>query len=569
MGKNSEPMFGKRKLEEMIEEAAAWESRNTDSFGKEPKGDFRSDSDIPLKRLYTPIDLQEREFDYMKDLGFPGDYPFTRGIDPSMYRKDLPKFRQYSGFSTPEETNVLFKNLIDQGQTGFSIAFDLPTQLGYDSDDARAHGEVGKTGVVVNSLKDWEKAFEGVDVSDVFINPVANAQAAIIFAMILCLAEKRGLDPRQLKGSLQNDILKEFTTRGNFIFPVRPSLRLVADIIEYCARHVPQFWPVNVCGIHYTEAGANRVHEGAFVLATAFAYLEEVLARGLSIDEFACNFSFAPSQNHTDFFGEIAKLRAMRRLWARSLKEKYGAKNPRTWMMRMSAINGGSVMTRQQPECNTVRNTVAGLIGFLAGAQQSSLRTIDEVFGIPSEEAQILTTRIQQVLLYETNITSTIDPLGGSYYVESLTSDYEARIGEEIARIEAKGGMAAAVEGGYVQRVLARDAYEAQKKFERGEIIRVGSNKFVMKEKARKRNPYRADPKVEEQQISKLRELREGRNHGEVRRSLDALRKAAEEPQGTNLIPWVKDCVKNYATVGEICTALRAVFGEYKEPRLF
>jgi methylmalonyl-CoA mutase N-terminal domain/subunit len=343
----------------------------------------------------------------------------------------------------------------------------------------------------------------------------------------------------------------------------------VADVIEYCAKEVPQFWPVNICGIHYTEAGANKVHEGAFVLATAFTYIEEVLARGIRVDEFACNFSFAPSQNHTDFFGEIAKLRAMRRLWGRRLREKYGAKNPKTLMMRMTAINGGSVMTRQQPECNIVRDTVAGLIGFLAGAQQSSLRTIDEVFGIPSEEAQVLTTRIQQVLLYETQITSTIDPLGGSYYVESLTSDYEDRIREEIDRVEAMGGMAVAVEQGYVQRVLMKDAYEMQKKFETGEILRVGSNKFVMEEKPRKRNPYRADPKVEEQQISKLRKLREERNNAEVERSLDALKKATAKTEKKNLIPLVKDCVKNYATVGEICSTLRNALGEYKEPKLF
>lgn len=569
MGTKRDSMPKERQMAEIREEMEAWELRSSkDSFCKELKEDFYSDS-ISLKRLYTPLELQEREFDYIKDLGFPGEFPFTRGIDPSMYRKELPKFRQYSGFATPEETNSLFKNLIDQGQTGFSIAFDLPTQLGYDSDHPRAHGEVGKTGLVINSLKDWERAFEGVDISDIFINPVANAQAIIIFAMLLCLTQKRGLEERQLKGSLQNDILKEFTTRGNFIFPVMPALRLGADIIEYCAKHVPQFWPINICGIHYTEAGANRVHEGAFVLATAFAYIEEVLARGIDIDEFACNFSFAPSQNHTDFFGEIAKLRAMRRLWARCLMEKYQAKNPKTLMMRMTAINGGSVMTRQQPECNIVRNTVAGLIGFLAGAQQSSLRTIDEVFGIPSEEAQILTTRIQQVLLYETNITGTIDPLGGSYYVESLTSDYEAKIKEEIARIEAIGGMAAAVEQGYVQRVLMKDAYETQKKVEAGEIVRVGSNKFVMEEKVRKRNPYRADPKVEEQQISKLKELREGRSDKEVRQSLETLRRAAEGAQRMNLIPIVKECVKSYATVGEICATLRDVFGEYKEPKLF
>lgn len=569
MGAKRDSMLKERQMTEIREEMEVWGFRSKDSFGKELKEDFYSDSGIPLKRLYTPLDLREREFDYMKDLGFPGEFPFTRGIDPSMYRKELPKFRQYSGFATPEETNTLFKNLIAQGQTGFSVAFDLPTQLGYDSDHPMAHGEVGKTGLTVNSFRDWEEAFDGIDISNIFINLVTNAQAAVMFAMILCLGEKRGLEQQQLKGSLQNDILKEYTTRGNYIFPVKPALRLTADIIEYCTRYLPQFWPINISGIHNTEAGANRIHEGAFVLSAAFSYIDEVLNRGINIDDFAGNFSFAPSQNHTDFFGEISKLRAMRRLWAKTLREKYGAKKPQTMMMRMTAINGGSVMTRQQPECNIVRNTVAGLIGFLAGAQQSSLRTIDEVFGIPSEEAQILTTRIQQVLLYETNITSTIDPLGGSYYVESLTSDYEARIREEITRIETMGGMAAAVEQGYVQRALMKDAYETQKKFEAGEIIRVGSNKFVMEEKAHKRNPYRADPKVEEQQISKLKELKKGRNNVEVRRSLDALKKAAEGAQTKNLIPLVKDCVRNYATVGEICSTLRDVFGEYKEPKLF
>ncbi len=553
---------------EIREKMRAWEAQSQDSFSKEPRQNFLSDSGIELKRLYTQMDLQERGFDYMRDLGFPGEYPFTRGIDPSMYRKELPKFRQYSGFATPEESNTLFRNLIAQGQTGFSLAFDLPTQLGYDSDFPLAHGEVGKTGLIIHSLQDMERTFDGIDISQTFINSVSNAQAVVIFSMLLCLAEKKGLAYQELKGSMQNDILKEYTTRGNYIFPVRPGVRLTADLIEYCTRSVPQFWPVNICGVHYSEAGANRVHEGAFVLATAFAYIDEVLARGISIDEFGGNISFAPSQSHTDFFNEIAKLRAMRRLWARTLKEKYKAQNPKTMMMRMAAINGGSAMTRQQPECNLARTTVAGLIGFLAGAQQSSLRTIDEVFGIPSEEAQILTTRVQQVLLYETNITSTIDPLGGSYYVESLTSDYEARIGEEIARVEGMGGMIAAVERGYVQREIMKDAYEAHKKFEAGEIIRVGANKFVMEEKAHKRNPYRADPKVEEMAIAKVKKLRAERDPSAVNRSLDALKKTAEDPR-KNLVPPVMTCVQNSVTIGEICATLRAVFGVYAEPKLF
>jgi methylmalonyl-CoA mutase N-terminal domain/subunit len=545
-----------------------WESRHQDSFAKESQQKFLSDSGIELQRVYTSLDLQERGFDDMRDLGLPGEYPFTRGIDPSMYRKELPKFRQYSGYATPEETNTLFKNLIAQGQTAFSLALDLPTQLGYDSDSPLSHGEVGKTGLILQSMQDIEIAFDGVDISQVFINSVSNAQAMVIFAMLLCLAEKKGLSHQELKGSMQNDILKEYTTRGNYIFPVKPAVRLTADIIEYCVRSVPQFWPVNVTGIHYTEAGANRVHEGAYVLATAFAYIDEILARGLAIDEFAGNFSFVASQNHTDFFGEIAKIRAMRRLWARTLKERYKAENPKSMMMRLAAINGGSVMTRQQPECNTVRNTLAGLVGFLAGAQHSSLRTIDEVFGIPSEEAQILTTRIQQVLLFETNITSTIDPLGGSYYMESLTSEYEAKIGEEIARVEEMGGMVAAVEQGYVQREIMKDAYEAQKKFESGEIVRVGANRFVMEEKPHKRNPYKGDPQVEKSAIEKVKKLRAERNQSAVVDSLDALKKAAKDPK-KNLVPLVITCVKNSVTIGEICSVLREVFGVYMEPRLF
>jgi methylmalonyl-CoA mutase N-terminal domain/subunit len=568
MKREGKYMVNEGRRAEIRQQLQRWEFKNKDSFSKELREEYNSDPGIPVKRLYTPLDLHERGFDYMDDLGFPGEYPFTRGIDPSMYRKDLPKFRQYSGFATPEETNTLFKNLIAQGQTGLSMAFDLPTQLGYDSDHHLAHGEVGKTGLIINSLKDWEKTFDGIDISNIFINSVSNAQAAVIFAMHLCLADKNGLGQKGLKGSLQNDILKEFTTRGNYIFPVTPSLHLTGDIIEYCARYIPQFWPVNICGIHYTEAGANKVHEGSFVLATAFSYIEEALTRGIDIDDFACNFSFAPSQNHTDFFGEISKLRAMRRLWAKTLKERYRAKNPRSLMMRMTAINGGSVMTRQ-PEFNIVRNTVAGLIGFLAGAQQSSLRTIDEVFGIPSEEAQILTTRIQQLLLYETNIDGAIDPLGGSYYVESLTSDYEERISEEIDRIDKMGGMAAAVEKGYVQRKLMEDAYEMQKKLEAEEIIRLGTNRFVSREKVHKRNPYRADPKVEEQQIQKLKKLRKERSNTAVHRSLDALERTAGEDQGKNLIPFIVECVKSYATMGETCSSLRKVFGEYKEPKLF
>lgn len=561
-------MLKGEEMSEIREKIKAWESKHRESFAKESQPKFLSDSGIELQRIYTSLDLQEHGFDDMRDLGLPGEFPFTRGIDPSMYRKDLPKFRQYSGYATPEETNTLFKNLIAQGQTGFSLALDLPTQLGYDSDFPMSHGEVGKTGLILQSMQDMEIAFSGVDISQVFINSVSNAQAMVIFAMLLCLAEEKGLSHQELKGSMQNDILKEYTTRGNYIFPVKPAVRLTADIIEYCAKSVPQFWPVNVSGIHYTEAGANRVHEGAYVLATAFAYIDEILARGIAIDEFAGTFSFNASQNHTDFFGEIAKIRAMRRLWARTLREKYKAQTPKSMMMRLAAINGGSVMTRQQPECNTVRNTVAGLIGFLAGAQQSSLRTIDEVFGIPSEEAQILTTRIQQVLLFETNITGTIDPLGGSYYVESLTSDYETKIAEEIARVEDRGGMVAAVEQGYVQREIMKDAYETQRKFEAGEIVRVGANKFVMEEKPHMRNPYKADPQVEEKAISKVKKLRASRDQSAVAQSLDALKKASRDPK-KNLVPFVITCVKNSVTMGEICSTLREVFGVYREPRLF
>ena len=569
MEREKEGMIEENQTAKLRDEMKIWEMRNRSSFEKELENNYFSDFEIPLNRVYSPLDLKERGFEYMKDLGFPGEYPFVRGIDSSMYRKELPKFRQYSGFSTPKESNVLFKNLIDQGQTGLSLAFDLPCQLGYDSDNPMAHGEVGKTGLSINSLEDWEKTFSDIDISSVFINSVANAQSAVILGMLLCLGEQRGLPMTQIKGSLQNDILKEYTTRGNFIFPVRDGLRLTADVIEYCARHCHQFWPVNVSGIHYSEAGASRVHEGAFMLSTAFTYIEEILARGISIDEFAGNFSFAPSQNHTDFFGEIAKLRAVRKLWAKTLNERYKAKNPRSMMMRMTAINGGSVMTRQQPECNTVRNTVAGLIGFFAGAQQSSLRTIDEVFGIPSQEAQILTTRIQQVLLYETNIGATVDPLGGSYYVESLTSDYEAKITEEIERIEKAGGMVTAIEEGYVQRKLMEDAYEKQRKFEAGEIVRVGVNRFEMEEEPHKRNPYQADPKVEEEQIENIRKLREKRDGKSVNNALDALKRAAEDKNKPNLIPSIMKCVEVYATNGEICATLRNVFGEYREPNLF
>jgi methylmalonyl-CoA mutase N-terminal domain/subunit len=457
--------------------------------------------------------------------------------------------------------------MIEHGNVPY-LALDLPTQNGYDPDHPMALGEVGRAGTTVKSLKDWEIIFDGINVGDIYIGTVANAQAAVILAMHVVSAEKQGADLKKLRGSLQNDILKEFTARGNYIFPVEPSIRLVIDVIEYCAKNLPAYWPICVCGGHFSEAGSNRIHEVAFSLANAFTYIDEVLKRELSIDLFAKGFFFLMKTNHYDFFEEVAKFRVMRKIWARTLKERYGAKDPDSMKLKILAHAGGSLMTKERPELNIVRNTVACLAGALGGIQLIGLKTLDEVFGIPSEKAQLIAIGTQHVVAYETGVPDVVDPLGGSYYVETLTKEFENQVLEELGRIEKMGGVVKAIESGYIKRTIAEDAYKSHKDLELGKKIKVGVNKFRVEEEEFSLRPYKLDLKEEVRQIEELRELKRNRNSLLAEKALKDLKDVARRPSSSenNLVPPIIEAVKAYATMGEICGALREVFGEYQEP---
>jgi methylmalonyl-CoA mutase N-terminal domain/subunit len=416
-------------------------------------------------------------------------------------------------------------------------------------------------------LRDWEIIFDGINVGDIYIGTVANAQAAVILAMHVVSAEKRGADLKNLRGSLQNDILKEFTSRGNYIFPVEPSLRLVADVIEYCAKHLPNYWPICVCGGHFSEAGSNRIHEVAFALANAFTYIDEVLKRELPVDRFAKGFFFLMKTNHYDFFEEVVKFRAMRKIWARTLKERYGAASPESLALKILGHAGGSLMTKERAELNIARNTIACMAGAMGGIQLIGLKTMDEVFGIPAEKAQLIALGTQHVVAYETGVPDVVDPLGGSYYVETLTKNFENQVVSEMDRIEKMGGVVKGIESGYFRRVIADDAYRSHKDLELGRKIKVGVNKFRVEEEFSLR-PYRLDPQEEVRQIETMRELKRGRNHARVEKALRNLRDVASRPSGSenNLVPPIIEAVKAYATMGEICGTLRELFGEYQEP---
>lgn len=561
-------MYSPEFLERLRAAQREWEQGHATEFEGEQKERFVNDSGIPLKRLYTPLDMAEQRIDYLEDLGFPGEYPFTRGITPTMYRSEPWKIRQYAGFSKAAETNRLFKAMIRQGQNALSLAFDLPTQLGYDSDHPRARGEVGKVGLTINSFRDWETVFDGIDVASIFVNSVSNAQAVVTLAMHVGIAKKQGVPPRKLRGSLQNDILKEYICRGNYIYPVRHGMRLAVDSFLYCMQELDEYFPINLGQYHLSEAGASLVHEAAFGLGNAIAYMDEVVRRGGDIDRFASRFSFVVSQDHTDFFGEIAKLRAQRRLYARIVRERYGAKNPESMMLRILSTNGGSALCRPHAIDNQTRNAIACVIGALSGAQFIGLRTMDEVLGIPSEESTMASIRTQQIVGYETNLTSVVDPMGGSYFLESLTTTMEEQIRAELSRIDEMGGMVKAIESGYVQRTILEDAYRQQRELESGDLVRVGVNRFVAATHGEQTmKPYVLDPADEEIQHQALRELRAGRDSARVAAALERLRAVAATDE--NVMPAVVEAVEVYATMGEICGALKEVFGEYREPGIF
>ncbi|RLC83138.1 MAG: methylmalonyl-CoA mutase [Chloroflexi bacterium] len=525
---------------------------------------FETHSQIEVKRLYTPLDTAE--LDYIRDLGFPGMYPFTRGVYPTMYRGRLWTMRQYAGYATAEETNARFKYLLEQGQTGLSIAFDLPTQTGYDADHPMALGEVGRVGVAISSLEDMERLFDGIPLDKVSTSMTINATAPIILAMYIAVAKKQGVDPKVLRGTVQNDILKEYVARGTYIFPPEPSLRLAVDIMEYCSREMPRWNTISVSGYHVREAGATAVQEVAFTLADGIAYVEAAIKRGLDVDSFAPRISFFFGA-HNNLFEEVAKFRAARRLWARIMKERFGAKKPASWMLRFHTQTAGCTLTAQQPLNNVIRVTLQALAAVLGGTQSLHTNSYDEALALPSEEAVRIALRTQQIIACESGVTDTVDPLAGSYFVENLTNEIEKQAEEYIKRIDALGGAMRAIEAGYIQREIMESAYRYQKEIEAKKRIIVGVNEYVMQEERKALKLLRVNPAVQEQQRARLETLRKKRDNQRVQKLLRDLEEASRGQD--NLMPLFIECVEAYATLGEICDVLRKVFGEYKAPVLF
>jgi len=520
------------------------------------------ESGIKVKPVYTPDDI--KDIDYIKDVSDPGGFPYTRGIHPFMYRARPWTMRQYSGFATAKETNKRFKYLIDHGQTGLNVAFDLPTQMGLDSDDPRAEGEVGRVGMAVDTLKDMEYAFEGIPLDKISTSLTINSTAAILLAMYIVVAEKQGLSQDTIRGTAQNDILKEYIGRGTWIFPVEPSLRLITDTIEYCSRHIPKYYPVSVCGYHIRESGANPVQEIAYAFSIAKAYIQRVLARGIEANDFIPRISFN-FDIHGNFFEQIAKFRAARRLWAKIIKNEFGATNPKAMMMKMIAGGGGGGLTIEQPENNIVRGAYYALISALSGTQTMALCSYDEAYTIPSEKAALISLRTMQILIEEMGLCDTADPLGGSYYIESLTDQLEGKIVECMNKVEKSGGIVSAISKGEIQKEVARQAYLYEKMIQSGELVKVGVNKYRSEEEEERNIEFHEyDPSLIKQQLKMLTQVKNTRNNQEVAKYLEKLRTVAQSDE--NLMPYIIDCVKAYATVGEITIVLKEVFGEFKEP---
>jgi methylmalonyl-CoA mutase N-terminal domain/subunit len=539
----------------------AWEAgpvAKTTARYPERKKEFRTESGIDLPRAATPVDLPA--WDYIANLGFPGEYPFTRGVQPTMYRGRLWTMRQYAGFGNAEETNRRFRFLLEQGQTGLSVAFDLPTQVGYDSDHPMAEGEVGRVGVAIDSLLDVETVFSGIPLDKVSTSMTINAPAAVLLAMYQAVGEKQGVAPAKLQGTVQNDILKEYAARGNYIFPPGPSMRLVTDIFEYCAKTIPDWNTISISGYHIREAGATAVQEVAFTLADGIAYVDAAIKKGLDVDEFAGRLSFF-FNSQMDFFEEVAKFRAARRLWGRIMKGRFHAKLSKSMMLRFHSQTAGSSLTAQQPDNNIVRTTLEALAAVLGGTQSLHTNSRDEALALPSEESVRIALRTQQVIAYESGVADSIDPLAGSYLVEKLTDEIEAKAEEYLRKIDEIGGATAAIEQGYMQREIQDSAYKHQKAIEAKERLVVGVNSFEVKEEKPK-GLLRVDPAIGESQKGSLKALRARRDGKAVAAALRSVESTARG-QG-NLMEPILEAVKAYATIGEICDVLRDVFGVYR-----
>ena len=525
---------------------------------KDPKHPFTTVSGVPVEELYTAADLSA--FNYQQDLSDPSEWPYTRGIFPDMYRGKLWTMRQFSGFATPEETNRRYRYLLSQGQTGLSVAFDLPTLMGYDADDPLAEGEVGKCGVSISSLEDMETLFREIPLEKITTSMTINSPAAVVWAMYLVVAEEQGADWKKISGTIQNDILKEYIAQKEFIYPPTPSMRLVIDTIDFSARETPRFHPISISGYHIREAGSTAVQELAFTLRDGIEYVQAAVERGLKVDDFSPRLSFFFNA-HNDFFEEIAKYRAARKIWATVMRDRFGAKNPRSWMCRFHSQTAGCSLTAQQPYNNVVRTTIQALAAILGGMQSLHTNSLDEALALPTEEAATLALRTQQVLAFESGVTETADPLGGSYFLERLTLDMEQACYEYFRKIDEMGGMIAAIEQGFPQKEIAQASYLYQRSIESGEKVVVGVNAFAGDQ--RRPEILSIDQTAAERQVEKLRRVRLKRDSGRAAASLDALEKAARGKD--NLMPSILECVRAYSTLGEICNRLRGVFGVYVE----
>lgn len=539
-----------------------WENETVSKTLKrfpERKPAFETSSEIPIERLYTPLDLEQ--FDYLSDLGFPGQYPYTRGVQPTMYRGRFWTMRQYAGFATAEETNKRYRFLLDKGQTGLSVAFDLPTQIGYDSDHPLSSGEVGKVGVAIDSLADMEILFDSIPLDKVSTSMTINSTAAMLLAMYIAVAEKQGVDSKILRGTIQNDILKEYAARGTYIYPPKESMRIITDIFAYCKDHLPKWNTISISGYHIREAGSTAVQEVAFTLADGIAYVQAAIDAGLDVDAFASRLSFFFNA-HSNFLEEIAKFRAARRMWARIMKERFNAMDPRSLRLRFHTQTAGSTLTAQQPENNIMRVTMQALSAVLGGTQSLHTNSWDEAYALPSEKSVTIALRTQQVIAHETGVADSIDPLAGSYLIERLTKEIEEKADRYIQKIDEMGGAVKAIEAGYIQREIAESAYQFQMEVEKEERIIVGVNRFRQEEPPLK-DVLRISTDVETYQVEKLKRVKDKRDGSEVKQTLERLKRAAKGNE--NLVPLILNAVKAYATLGEIAGALREVFGEYRE----
>ena len=544
------------------QEVKRWEETTLANVLKrfhERRETFRTASDIELNRLYTPLEMEG--FDYFEKLGFPGEYPFTRGVQPTMYRGRFWTMRQYAGFATAEETNKRYRYLLDHGQTGLSMAFDLPTQIGYDSDHPLSTGEVGKVGVAIDTLVDMETVFQGIPLDRVSTSMTINSTAAILLAMYIAVAERQGVKPESLRGTIQNEILKEYVARGTYIFPPQESMRIATDIFAFCKDHLPEWNTISISGYHMREAGCTAVQEVAFTLADGIAYVEAAIKAGMDVDSFASRLSFFFGC-HNNFLEEIAKFRATRRLWARIMRERFCAKKDTSCMLRFHTQTAGCTLIPQQPDNNIIRVTLQALASVLGGTQSLHTNSRDEAYATPTEDSVTIALRTQQIIANESGVTDIVDPLAGSYALEKLTNDIEAKVLEYIEKIDSMGGAIKAIETGFMQNEILNSAYAYQKAIENKDLVIVGLNEFVTEEEPL-RDILKIDPEVERYQKEKLAGVKTERDLSRIRRTLEALREAAEG--NGNIVPPVLDAVKAYATVGEISDVLRDVFGEYRE----